>query len=81
MGQHAKRVIKRLIDECYKNMLMRMVIDSSSEPKVVPNFYLLCDVEVLLGLSCLIPLLEVVKSLIQILASSVMCLYVILLQW
>jgi hypothetical protein len=72
MGQHAKRVIKRLIDECYKNLLIRMVIDSPSEPKVVPNFYLLCDVEVLLGLSCLIPLLEVVESLIKILASYVM---------
>jgi len=81
MGQHVKWVIKRLIDECYKNLLMRMVTDSPSEPKFVPNFELFCDVEVLLGLSCLIPFLEIVKSLIKILVSYVICLYVILLQW
>jgi hypothetical protein len=49
-----------------------MVINSPSEPKVVSNFELLCDVEVLLGLSCFIPLLEVVKSFIKVLASYVM---------
>jgi hypothetical protein len=50
---------KHILNE-YEAFVVKMAIDSASGQITEANYELLCDVETLLGLACVIPLLEVV---------------------
>jgi hypothetical protein len=50
---------KRILNG-YKAFIVKMAIDSVNVQITKANYELLCDVEMLLGLACVIPLLEVV---------------------
>jgi hypothetical protein len=50
---------KKILNE-YKAFVVKMAIDSVSVQITKVNYELLCDVETLLGLAYVIPLLEVV---------------------
>jgi hypothetical protein len=41
----------------YKTLLIKMAIDSPSNEKAKTNFNLLCDVQIMLGLATILPLL------------------------
>jgi hypothetical protein len=47
----------------YKNLVIKMVEDNVTIDIGKTNYELLCDPEMLLGLSCIIPLLELVQGL------------------
>ncbi len=49
----------------YNTLIMKMLQDSASVAQARFNLDLLCDLHMLLGLSCLLPLLEVVNALIK----------------
>jgi hypothetical protein len=52
--------------ENYRSLLLKMVIDSTSHvPQATSNLDELCDVQVMLGLAVLMPLLTTVHSLIN----------------
>jgi hypothetical protein len=53
---------KRLIFE-YKSIVMKMFKDLPINHVVATNYELFCDVETMMGLTCVLPLLEVVQSL------------------
>jgi hypothetical protein len=55
---------KRVMEE-YHTLLLKMGLDAPIEIKVNDNLTHLVDVEVLLSLSCVFPLLEVVHNLIK----------------
>jgi hypothetical protein len=56
---------KRVFSE-YKVLVVKMVKDSVIVDTIKTNYELLCDLEMLLGLSCSIPLLELVQGLSKI---------------
>jgi hypothetical protein len=41
----------------YKTLLMKMALDNTNNEKAKANFDLLCDVQVMLGLATILPLL------------------------
>jgi hypothetical protein len=47
----------------YKVVVVKMVIDSPTIDIAKKNYEFLCDVEALLGLACVLPLLESVQGL------------------
>jgi len=49
----------------YKTLIMKMSHDSVSIAQARFNLDLFCDLHMLLGLSCLLPLLEVMNALIK----------------
>ncbi len=49
----------------YKTLIVKMSQDSVSIAQARFNLNLLCDLHMLLGLSCLLPLLEIVHALIK----------------
>jgi hypothetical protein len=51
--------LKRLVFE-YKFVVMKMFEDLLTNPIVATNYELLCDVEIVMGLTCVLPMLEVV---------------------
>jgi hypothetical protein len=51
--------------EKYKTLIVKMSHDNVSVAQVRFNLYLLCDLHILLGSSCLLPLLEAVNALIK----------------
>jgi hypothetical protein len=53
---------KKILGE-YKALVVKMVKNSVSVDIIKPNCELICDLETLLGLSCIIPLLELVQGL------------------
>jgi hypothetical protein len=53
---------KRLVFE-YKYVVMEMSKNLPTNPIVATNYELLCDVETMIGLTCVLPMLEVVQSL------------------
>jgi hypothetical protein len=67
---------KRLVFE-YKFVVMKMFEDLLTNPIVATNYELLCDVEIVMGLTCVLPMLEVVQSLNK-LAQDINCSFVIL---
>jgi len=50
---------KRVLSE-YKALVVKMVEDNVIVDTTKINYELMCDLETLLGLSCIIPLLELV---------------------
>ena len=58
--------IQQLLQE-YRPLLMKMGLDIVDEKgsAAARNFEVLCDIQVLLSMVCLVPLLEIVYSLIQ----------------
>jgi hypothetical protein len=56
----AKRVMAK-----YKTLLVKMALDSLTYQQAKLNYENLCDLQVLLGLACILPLLEFVHSLIK----------------
>jgi hypothetical protein len=50
---------KRLVFE-YKFVVMKMFEDLLTNPIVATNYELLCDVETIMRLTCVLPMLEVV---------------------
>jgi len=53
---------KRVLTE-YKNLVIKMVEDNVTIDIGKTNYELLCDLEMLFGFSCIIPLLELVQGL------------------
>jgi hypothetical protein len=49
----------------YKTMLMKMALDMDATSQVAPNFEHLVDLDMLLYLSYILPLLEYVHSLVK----------------
>jgi hypothetical protein len=49
----------------YRTLLLKMGLDATIEVKVNVNLTHVVDVEVLLGLSCVFPLLEIMHNLIK----------------
>jgi hypothetical protein len=49
----------------YKTLIVKMLQDNVSIAQARFNRNLLCDLHMLLGLSCLLPLLEIVHALIK----------------
>ncbi len=49
----------------YCPLLMKMALDSPTIAFGASNFELLCDVEILLSLVCLVPMLEIVNVLMK----------------
>jgi len=50
---------KRLVFE-YKSIVMKFFEDLPTNHVVTTNYELLCDVETIMGLTCVLPMLEVV---------------------
>ncbi len=55
---------KRLMAE-YKTFLVKMVLDNPTNQQAKQNYEHLCDLQILLGLACILPLLESVHALIK----------------
>ncbi len=53
---------KRLVFE-YKYVIMKMSEDLPTNHVATTNYELLCDVETIMGLTCVLPMLEVVQNL------------------
>ncbi len=53
---------KQFLNE-YKGLVVKMVIDNVNVQITKANYEFLCDAKTLLGLACVIPLLEVVQGL------------------
>jgi hypothetical protein len=49
----------------YKSLVIKMYMDASKSKHVRNNLDLLCDLELVLGLPCILPMLEVVHTLIK----------------
>jgi hypothetical protein len=74
-GQHILRNIKgwwismllpaKIILSEYKALVLKMHQDSTTISQVAHNLYLMCDLEVILGLSCLMPMLEGLNEFIK----------------
>ncbi len=60
---------KRVLSE-YKALVVKMVEDNVIVDTTKINYELMCDLETLLGLSCIIPLLELVQGLSKIARSQ-----------
>jgi hypothetical protein len=60
MINHGKRVLSK-----YCTLLMKMPLDAPTIASTKSNLCLLIDVKMLLGLNAIMPLLEVVHSLIK----------------
>jgi hypothetical protein len=56
--------LKQLLME-YKSLVIKMYMDASKSKHVWNNLDLLCDLELVLGLPCILPMLEVVHTLIK----------------
>jgi hypothetical protein len=56
--------LKHVLRE-YKSFLVKMHMDAPINKLVVENLDLLCDLELVFGLSCMLPMLEVVHKLIE----------------
>jgi len=52
---------KRLVYE-YKFIVMKMFENLPTNHVVATNYELFCDVEVVMGLACMLPMLEVVRA-------------------
>ncbi len=55
---------KRLIAE-YRIILVKMALDNPINQQAKHNYEHLCDLQILLGLSCILSLLEFVHALIK----------------
>jgi hypothetical protein len=55
---------KRLMEK-YKTLLVKMVLDSLTNQQAKQNYEHLCELQTLLGLACILPLLEFVHALIK----------------
>jgi hypothetical protein len=55
---------KKVLGE-YKALILKMHQDFATISQVAHNFQLLCDLEAMLGLSCLMPVLEGLNELIK----------------
>jgi hypothetical protein len=53
---------KKILSE-YKTLVIKMVEDNVTLDIGKTNYEVMCDLEMLLGLSCIIPLLELVQGL------------------
>ncbi len=53
---------KRLVFE-YRFVVMKMSEDLPINHVVATNYELLCDVETMMGLTCVLPMLEVIQNL------------------
>ncbi len=49
----------------YKSMVVKMYMDAPKSKSVWDNLDLLCDLELVLGLPCILPMLEVVHTLVK----------------
>jgi hypothetical protein len=49
----------------YKSMVVKMHMDAPKSKSAWDNLDLLCDLELVLGLPCILPMLEVVHTLIK----------------
>jgi hypothetical protein len=56
--------VKRVMSE-YKALVLKMHMDSSSLATAKANLNLLCEIELLLGLACILPMLEALNYLIK----------------
>jgi hypothetical protein len=55
-------VPSKVVLEKFKTLLMKMAKDVANE-YVVTNYELLCDIETIMGLTCLLPMLEALQGL------------------
>ncbi len=53
---------KRLVSE-YRSVVMKMSKDLPTNHVVTINYELRCDVETMMGLTCVLPMLEIVQNL------------------
>jgi hypothetical protein len=47
----------------YKTFMVKINNANASKPSVKTNYEVLCDVKIIMGLTCMLPMLEVVQSL------------------
>jgi hypothetical protein len=60
----------RVVLEEFKTFLVQMTQDFALNEFVVVNYELLCDVETIMGLTCVIPLVEFVQILNKVCSKS-----------
>ncbi len=56
--------LKRLLVE-YKSLVVKMYMDAPKSKHAQDNLDFLCDLELVIGLPCILPMLEVVHTLIK----------------
>jgi hypothetical protein len=49
----------------YKSLIVKMYMDAPKSKPTLDTLDLLCDLELILGLPCILPMLEVVHTLIK----------------
>jgi hypothetical protein len=57
-------LLKHVLRE-YKSLVVKMHMDTSKNKLVTKNFDLFCDLELIFGLPCIFPMLEMVHTLIK----------------
>ncbi len=62
-------LMKRVLAE-YKTIMVRMNNDLNRVVATKTNLEYLCDIEMVIGLMCIMPMLEVVHALIKFIHSS-----------
>ncbi len=60
MLSHAKRLMAK-----YRTLLVKMVLDNPINKQAKQTYENLCDLQILLGLACILPLLAFVHALIK----------------
>jgi hypothetical protein len=55
----------KIVMEKYRTLLVKMALDSPTNQQIKLNYENLCDLQVLLGLVCIMPLLESIHALIM----------------
>ncbi len=55
---------KKVMVEC-RTLLVKMTLDNPTNQQAELNYEKLCDFQVLLGLSCILPLLESIHALVK----------------
>lgn len=57
-------LVKIVLNE-YKNLVLKMYQDSKVNNQIARNLELLCDLQVMLGFSCLMPMFKGLNELIK----------------
>jgi hypothetical protein len=57
-------LLKRLLAK-YKSLVVKMYVDAPKSKLAWDNLDLLCDLELVLGLPCILPMLEIVHTFIK----------------
>lgn len=63
----------------YKTLMVKINNTNASKPNARTNYEVLCDVKIIVGLACMLPMLEVIQSLGKFAQNKDTCSFVIIL--